>query len=73
MGMVGGDVILHLLIMDSSDDLADLLVLRYVLHIEVAIAVVIILTCIFGIEITFTQDGVFTKVFLFDSSVAEAF
>ena len=73
MGMFGGDVILHLLIMDSSDDLADLLVLRYVLHIEVAIAVVIILTCIFGIEITFTQDGVFTKVFLFDSSVAEAF
>ena len=73
MGMFGGDVILHLLIMDSSDDLADLLVLRYVLHIEVAITVVIILTCIFGIEITFTQDGAFTRVFLFDSSVAEAF
>ena len=69
MSMIGGDMILHPLIVDSHDDFVDLLVLGYVLHIEVAITIIIILLCVFGVKIAFTQDRAFTRIFLIDSSI----
>ena len=42
-------------------------------YIKVAIAVVIVLTRVFGVEITFTHDGTFPRSFLFDSSIAGIF
>ena len=71
--MVGRNMDLHPLVMNTHYDLVDLFILRDILHIKVTIAVVIVLTCIFGVEITFTHDGTFPRSFLFDSSIVGLF
>ena len=43
MGTVGRDVILHVLIMDPSDNLSNLLVFRDILYVEMTITKVIVL------------------------------
>ena len=73
IGMVGRNVILHSLVMNTHYHLADLFIRRDIFYIKVAIAVVIILMRVFGVEIAFTHDGTFPGSFLFDSSIVGIF
>ena len=73
MGMVDRNVILHLLVTNACYHLADLFILRDIFYIKVAIAVVIVLMHVFGVEIAFTHDGTFPGPFLFNSSIAGIF
>ena len=66
-------MVLHPLIMNSSDDLAELFVLRYIFYIKIAIIIIIVLTCVLGVKVTFAQDRAFTRVFLLNGSVSGIF
>ena len=69
MGTVGRDVILHVLIMDPSDNLSNLLVFRDILYVEMTITKVIVLVHNFGIKVTFTHDRTFSRIFLLNSNI----
>ena len=73
MGTVGRNVIFHSLVTNTHYHLADLFIRRDIFYIKVAVAVVVVLTRVFGIEIAFTYDGAFPRSFLFDSSIAGIF
>ena len=73
MGTVGRNVIFHSLVMNTHYHLADLFIRRDIFYIKVAVAVVVVLTRVFGVEIAFTYDGAFPRSFLFDSSIARIF
>ena len=69
MGTVGRDVILHVLIMDPSDNLSNLLVFRDILYVEMTITKVIVLVHNFGIKVTITYDRTFSRIFLLNNNI----
>ena len=69
MGTVAGNMIFHALVTNSRNNFVDLFVLRDVLHVKIAVAVIVILTCIFGIKIAFAHGETFSRTFLFNSCI----
>ena len=57
----------------TGNDLVNLFVFRYVFHVKISIAGIVILMCVFGVEIAFIQNGTFTQIFLFNCSVTRIF